>query len=215
MVGQGVSCAAMVEANAVPGFLPSTHGLHFANRFAPGPTLTFGPIDPRWIGIGDASAGLCGGMSWYVRERFVAGLPIPADTDAPANGSTLFQALVRRQVQSLDWLRTPLRIWWMGTLGAEHALQQTRSTEWPHIRADIDAGRLAMVGLVRQTGWNPFKLTNDHQVLAYAYEVDGDAVTIRLYDPNWPGRDDVTITFRASRIQQSTAEGLVGLLRLA
>jgi len=62
----------MVESNAIPGFLPSTHGLRFANRFPPGPTLRLGPIDPRWIGIGDASAGLCGGMSWYVRERFEA-----------------------------------------------------------------------------------------------------------------------------------------------
>ena len=205
----------MVESNAAPGFLPSTHGLHFANRFPPGPTLTFGPIDPRWIGIGDASAGLCGGMSWYVRERFEAGLPVPADTDAPANGSPLFQALVRRQVQSLEWLRTPLGIWWMGAMGSEHALQQTRSAEWPRIRADIDTGRLAMVGLVRQTGWNPFKLTNSHQVLAYAYEIDGDAVTIDICDPNWPGLDDVAITFNASTIQQSTAEGLVGLLHLA
>ena len=203
----------MVESNAVPGFLPSTHGLHFANRFPPGPTLTFGPIDPRWIGIGDASAGLCGGMSWYVRERFEAGLPIPPDTDAPANGSTLFQALVRRQVQSLDWLRTPLRIWWMGALGAGHALQQTRAAEWPRIRADIDAGHLAMVGLVRQTGWNPFKLTNNHQVLAYAYEVDGDAVTLRIYDPNWPGRDDVAIKLDTG-LSQTTGEPLFGVLGL-
>jgi hypothetical protein len=204
----------MVESNAVPGFLPSTHGLQFANRFPPGPTLTFGPIDPRWIGIGDASAGLCGGMSWYVRERFVAGLPVPPDTDPPANGSPLFQALVRRQVQSLDWLRTPLGIWSMAALGADHALQQTRSAEWPRIRADIDAGRLAMVALVRQTGWNPFKLTNNHQVLAYAYEVDGDAVTIRICDPNWPGRDDVSIAVGLGGISQSTEEPLFGLVDL-
>ena len=56
-----------------------------------------------------------------------------------------------------------------------------------------------MVGLVRQTGWNPFKLTNNHQVLAYAYEVDGDAVTLRIYDPNWPGRDDVGISVSGRR----------------
>jgi hypothetical protein len=204
----------MVDTNAVPDFLPSTKGLRFANRFPPGPTLTFGPIDPRWIGIGDASAGLCGGMSWYVRERFAAGLPVPPDTEAPANGSPLFQALVRRQVQSLDWLRTPLRIWWMGALGADHAVQQTRSAEWPRIQLDIDAGRLAMVGVVRQTGWNPFKLTENHQVLAYAYEVDGEAVTIRLYDPNWPARDDMSITLGAG-LTQTTGEPLFGVLRLA
>ena len=37
----------MVDSNAVPNFLPSTNGLHFANSFPPGPTVTFGPFDPR------------------------------------------------------------------------------------------------------------------------------------------------------------------------
>jgi hypothetical protein len=95
----------------------------------------------------------------------------------------------------------------MGALGAGHALQRTRSAEWPRIRADIAAGRLAMVGLVRQTGWNPVKLTDNHQVLAYAYDVDGDEVTIKLCDPNWPARDDVSVTIGAG-LSQSTGEPL-------
>ena len=103
----------------------------------------------------------------------------------------------------------------MGALGPERALRQTRDTEWPRIRADIDAGRLAMVGLVRHTGLNPFNLTQSHQVLAYAYEVAGDAVTLRIYDPNWPGRDDVTVTLDAEGLRQSTGEALNGLLRIA
>ena len=74
------------------------------------------------------------------------------------------------------------------------ALQRTRTVEIPKIRADIDKGDLAMVGLVRHTGWNPLGLTRNHQVLAYAYEADGDTATLRICDPNWPGRDDVTIT---------------------
>jgi hypothetical protein len=209
----------MVERNAVPGFLPSTHGLHFANLFPPGPTIRFGPIDPRWIGIGDASAGLCGGMAWYVRERFDAKLPAPPDTAAPANGSTLFQALVRRQVRSLDWLRVPLRFWWVGAMRPERAARRSRETEWPRIRADIDAGRLAMVGLVRHTGLNPFRLTQSHQVLAFAYEVEGagagDAVTLRIYDPNWPGRDDIAVTFDAAGVRQSSGEAGTGVLRVA
>ena len=204
----------MVESNAVPGFLPSTHGLLFANRFPPGPTLRLGPIDPRWIGIGDASAGLCGGMSWYVRERFEAGLPVPADTDAPANGSALFEALVRRQVLSLDWMRTPLRFWWAGAIGPERAARRSLEVEWPRIRADIDAGRLAMVGLVRHTGLNPFSMTQSHQVLAFAYDLADDGVTLRIYDPNWPGRDEMAITMEASGIAESSGEDLTSAMRL-
>jgi hypothetical protein len=207
--------AVSLESNAVPGFLPSVHGLRFQNRFPPGPTVRFGPIDPRWIGIGDAAAGLCGGMSWFVRERFEAGLPVPADAEAPANGSAMFRTLVRRQVQSLDWLRTPLRFWWMGAIGPNRALRRTWRAEWPRIKADIDAGRLSMVGLVRHSGLNPFRLTQSHQVLAYGYEVDGDTVTLRIYDPNWPSWDDIAVSFLEGDVQQATGETLIGALRLS
>src|SRR3954453_15520288 len=97
----GASLAPMIESNAVPGFLPSTHGLRFSNRFPPGPTVRFGSLDPRWIRVGDAWAGPCGGMGWFGRQRFEAGLPVPTTTEPPANGSRLFRALVRRQILSL------------------------------------------------------------------------------------------------------------------
>ena len=177
----------MVESNAVPGFLPSTHGCTSPNRFPPGPTLRLGPLDPRVVGIGDAAAGLCGGMSWLVRERFEAGRPIEPDTVAPANGSPLFRALVRRQVLSLDWFRTPIAFWWMGILsrGASPSAR-TRDVEWPRIRADIDAGRLAMVGLIRHEGHSPWHLTQSHQVLAFAYETDGDSPRSASTTPTCP-----------------------------
>ena len=198
----------------VPGFLPSTHGLHFPNRFPPGPTLRLGPIDPRLLGIGDASAGLCGGMSWLVRERFEAGLPVPSDMVAPENGSALFRALVRRQILSLDWFRGPFRFWWMGGRGAAWARRRTLEVEWPRIRAVLDGGRLAQVGLVRHTGWNPWHLTQSHQVLAWGYTIDdaSGTATLRLYDPNWPDRDDVMVQLSANGFSQSTAELLRGVL---
>ena len=209
----------MTDSNAVPGFTPSVHGLRFANRFAAGPTLRLGPIDPRWIGVADASAGLCGGMSWLVRERFEARQSIPADAVAPANGSPLFRALVRRQVQSLDWLRGPLKFWWMGLRGPAWAQRRSMDVEWPRIRAQIDAGRLALVGLVRHQGWKPWQIKDSHQVLAFGYAVDpaSGAIMLRLYDPNWPDRDDVTVTlFIAGPVglSQSTGERLIGVLAL-
>lgn len=204
----------MGDSNVVGGFLPSSDGFHFANRFPPGPTVRLGPLDPRWIGVGDASAGLCGGMVWFVRERFEGGQPIPPDTEPPANGSTLFTALVRRQVRSLEWGRTPFGFWRMGAFGADRIGRRTREREWPRIRARIDAGRLAMLGLARSHGLNPFNLTKNHQVLGYGYEVTPDAIRLWLYDPNWPDRDDVTVTIEPDRISQSTGEPLFGVLSL-
>ena len=203
----------------VPGFLPSLTGLHFANRFPPGPTVRLGPLDPRWIGIGDASAGLCGGMCYTVRDLFEAGVPVPPDREPPANGTPRFRAIVRRQVQSLDWMRLPARFWAASALGASVGRDRARTTferEWPKARRLIDEGRPAMVGLVRAAGWNPFGLTANHQVIAFGYAEDGRGVTLRLYDPNWPDRDDVTATLhldaalRPTHLDQSTGEPLLG-----
>ena len=207
----------MVETNAVVGFLPSVHGLHFANRYPPGPTLKLGVIDPRWVGVGDAEAGLCGGMSWFVREWFEEGRPVPADVAPPANGSPLFRAIVRRQVLSLDWLRGPVRFWLSALSSPDRLRERSLEIEWPRIRAEIDAGRLPMVGLVRHRGWSPFELTKDHQVLAFAYDTAGPdgPTTIRLYDPNWPNRDDVSITLMRGGFLQSTGEPLFGVIALA
>ena len=210
--------SAMTET-FVPGFLPSTSGLHFANRFPPGPTVRLGPIDPRVIGVGDASAGLCGGMCLTVRDLFEAGISVPPDRKPPANGTPRFQSIVRRQVASLDWLRIPVRFWTRSALGGSFGGDRARATyedEWPKIRREIDEGRLAMLGLIRFAGVNPFKLTGNHQVIAYGYAEDGRGVGLRLYDPNWPDRDDVTATirldpaFRPIGLEQSTGEPLLG-----
>ena len=203
----------------VPGFLPSTHGLHYANAWPSGPTVKFGPIDPRIIGVGDAKNGLCGGMCYTVRDLFEANVAVPPDRTPPDNGSPRFNSIVRRQVQSLDYLRLPVRFWVKsalgGSLGGDRA-STTYDREWPAIRREIDEGRLANVGLIRVAAFNPFKLTGNHQVIAYGYAEDGRGVTLRLYDPNHPDSDTVTASIhldpalRPTSIEQSTGEPLLG-----
>ncbi|HET7728178.1 MAG TPA: hypothetical protein VFK54_12725 [Candidatus Limnocylindrales bacterium] len=220
----------------VTGFLPSTHGFRFANRFPPGPTIRLGLFDPRVLGIGDAAAGLCGGMVLTVRDLFEAGIAVPSGDVPPANGSARFVALVRRQVQSLDWLRVPLRYFdlqafrpdpptaWSRRLGRLPARVPSIQQEWPRIRSDIDAGRLTVVGLIRVSGMSPMALVRNHQVLAYAYDDQPGELTVHVYDPNHPGRDDVALraTFLADpslpperrvALAQSTGERLLGFFR--
>ena len=98
----------MAASGAVPGFLPTSHGFAFPNAWPPGPTVRIGPLDTRLLGFGDAAAGLCGGMVLTVRDLFEAGLTAATWTQ-PANGDPRFRASVRRQVESLDWLRVPVR----------------------------------------------------------------------------------------------------------
>ncbi|MEO5964243.1 MAG: hypothetical protein ABIR11_02165, partial [Candidatus Limnocylindrales bacterium] len=225
---------------AVPEFLPSRHGLPFSNRFLPGPTLRFAGLDPRRIGFGDASAGLCGGMALTVRDLFEAGIPVPSDDQPPANGSPRFRSLVRRQVESLDWFKVPLRyldlqalrpdppVGLAATLHREPPRVDAVLLQWPRIREDIDAGHPAIVGLIRAAGGSPWMLTQNHQVVAYAYETRQGAVTLRIYDPNHPAQDDATLEISidltaapgAGRpwrdritLRQSTGEPLLGFFR--
>jgi hypothetical protein len=213
--------------NTVLDFRPSRHGLHFANRFPPGPTVTLGLLDIRWFGVGDAAAGLCGGMSFLVRDLFEAHVDPPPDTEAPVNGSPRFKALVRRQIQSLDWLLVPLRFYdlgafrphvqtlWSGLFRRRPVADVTLADEWPKIRAQIDAGKLASVGLIRAESANPFKLTANHQVVAYGYRVEPGSIVLRLYDPNWPDRDDIEARLFVDagarpRLESSSGEPLKG-----
>ena len=203
----------------VSGFTPSIHGFHFANAWPSGPTVKFGPLDPRIIGVGDASNGLCGGMVYTAADLFAAGVPIPIDREPPANGSPQFQSIVRRQVESLYWLTVPVRFWTRMALGGSLGADRARSTlegEWPKAKAEIDAGRLVPLGLIRISAVNPFQLTHNHQVIAFGYAEDGQGVTLRIYDPNWPDRDDVSITIhldnalRPTGLSQTTGEPLLG-----
>jgi len=208
-----------MDTKTVPGFLPSTGGFHFANAWPHGPTVRFGPLDPRIIGVGDAADGLCGGMVYTAADLFAAGVAVPLDREPFANGSPRFNAIVRRQVESLDWLRVPIRYWLRSTLGGSFGGDRARATlenEWPRAKAELDARRVVQIGLIRVASWNPWQLTMNHQVMAWGYAEDGRGVTLNLYDPNWPDRDDVTITIhldpalRPSGLSQSTGEPLLG-----
>jgi hypothetical protein len=126
---------------------------------------------------------------------------------------------VRRQVESLAWLTVPVRFWLRMAIGGSFGGDRARSTldrEWPTAKAVLDDGRLVPIGLIRLAATDPRALTKNHQVVAWGYVEDGQAITLRLYDPNWPDRDDVTVAIhldnalRPSGLSQSTGEPLLG-----
>jgi len=196
----------------VPGFLPSTNGFAFANAWPHNPIREFRLGNVATLNIGDAANGLCGGMSFTVADLFAAGLR-PGDQPMPPAGSPRYQYIVDRQVTSFDDGRLPLRFftlmstarteregWLEQALGMVGIDRHSRTwtmvrVEWPKIRTLLDAGRLAMVGLVRTVSLDPMQLSKNHQVLAYGYDVEGSRVTLRICDPNWPRDDTVTLAF--------------------
>ena len=208
-----------MKTRTVPGFLPSTHGFHFANAWPHGPTVRFGPLDPRIVGVGDAADGLCGGMVYTAADLFAAGVSVPMDREPFPNGSARFQSIVRRQVESLNWMSVPIRYWLRSAFGGSFGGDRAKATlehEWPKAKLELDAGRLALIGLIRVATLDPRQLTRNHQVMAWGYAEDGRGVTLNLYDPNWPDRDDVTIrleldpALQPAGLSQSTGEPLLG-----
>jgi len=104
-----------MRSNAIPGFLPSTHGFRFANRWPPGAAfeLTVGYLR---VGVGEVADGLCGGMCLAAADRFIRGEPIPGLTEPPAPGTALFGEIARRQLDSFDRLVVaPAKFIWATT----------------------------------------------------------------------------------------------------
>ena len=208
---QATSIVPAAPASAVVAdFLPSRSGLHFPNTFPHEAELTVGIPGIATLPLGDAANGLCGGMSFTVRDLFEASIAPPPDTTPPAGGTPRFEYLVERQIASLDLGQTALRLYELGSpllsdgapaasvLGTVGLLARGRSQvmaldEWPLVRADLDGGKPSCLGLVRRIDIDPRALGSDHQVLAYGYELAGDQLSLAIYDPNHPDDDTVRL----------------------
>jgi len=205
-------------SRSAPGFLPSTSGFRFANDFPHVPVRSIGIPNVISVPIGDASNGLCGGMAFAARDYFEAERPPPDDTTAPGEGP-LFDYLCDRLFDSFDLPLGPARYLelmspmlsdgetlWSRTGFMPHgrAWQMVRD-EWPRVREDIDAGHPSPLGLVKVKSTDPRQLKEDHQVLAYGYDLEDGLLTLRLYDPNQPGRDDVMLSLSVADPSRPTA----------
>lgn len=192
------------------GFVPSRDGFAFSNSWPTAPAVSvptpFGPI-----GIGNAAFGLCGGMVFAALDYWHARAAPPAARPAP--GTPLFRFIVKRLIDSwhvpagvaeyYQWMNLPDDDRVFSVLGhtvvIEHGLVwRTVQVQWPQVRADLDAGVPAPLGVVTVASALPQDLGQNHQVAAWSYRMDGSTVTVLVYDPNSPGRDDVGITFDSS-----------------
>lgn len=205
---------------AVNGFKPSTNGLHFVNAFPHEPDL-FIDVGKSKIPIGDAANGLCGGFVYTVIDLWNAKLPPPDDTQPPAEGTPLFEYLVGRLFDSFDLPFGPLEYLalmnpalpdhetWVEPLGHGRAWRMVKDA-WPQIKADIDAGRLSPLGLVRVKSLDPTQLGQNHQVLVYGYGLSGTRLTLSIYDPNCPDDDTVRLSLDIGHPDHTTAVTYTG-----
>ena len=146
-------------------------------------------------------------MVFAALDYWHAGRPPPASRPAP--GSPLYKFIVRRLIDSWHVPAGVGRYYlWMNLPDADASREaggwrltvrglgwRTVTRQWPLVRASIDAGTPAALGVITMASAWPGVLGRNHQVLAYGYSISGSTVTLAVYDPNSGPDDHVQIAF--------------------
>jgi len=180
-------------------FQPSLHGFGFANNFPPitlPVTLAGLPHLTRITG----GYGLCGGMSAAASDYYLCGRGVPSRKDVPRVREKLHRYLFRRALDSFQMGESVLRFaqWMALDDDGPNSVAHLTLLEYEKLRLDLDRQHLVPVGLLLSSGKGLKEISRDvwknHQVLAYGYIDNPDgSVDVRIYDPNVPGRDDVSL----------------------
>jgi hypothetical protein len=201
----------------IPGFRPSTSGFSFSNSFPVVPHFTLNVLGVQ-VPIGNAANGLCGGMAFAARDYFEAGLARPALTTPPSSGP-LYNTFVGRLYDSFNLPNGPVKYmhlmnpdlpdhetWWSMTFGSPRGRAWiTIVEEWPRIKADLDGGHPSPIALIHVKSHDPMAMGQNHQVLAWGYDLVGNDLTIFVYDPNYPDNDNIRISLNIGNPTVTTA----------
>jgi len=189
-------------------FVPSQHGFAFRNSFVGDPIPDFlrdSPVGALIRKSADAGLiemperfGLCGGMCAAATDYWLNAIPVPSAVVAPSPGEKLYEYLKMRQADSLgsggvmalkfiEWMQLDER-------APGRCTQELSRTELKSILAAVQDEGFAHVGLVYvdRTGL-PWQ---NHQVLVCGFSRVDATVTMQIYDPNFPRRDDVELVVR-------------------
>ncbi len=148
-------------------------------------------------------------MVFAALDYFYTGQVIPPRTDVPpGERDPLFLYLVDRLFDSFDPVTVTLMLSLMSEVYPDSdeevlsrlGLASGRAAvmahqEWPLIKRDIDNGMPSPMFVQTVKSTNPAHLGECHQVLAYAYDVSGHDIKLRIYDPNSELSDGVTLAF--------------------
>ncbi|GAB3299396.1 hypothetical protein EK0264_17860 [Epidermidibacterium keratini] len=163
-------------------FAPSRDGWPFSNGSLVGTPLRVGRVR-----VGRVIGGLCGGMCLAALRHWRDGDPLPTDPRAAQT------EIAAAQLRSFDVPRSPGRYLRLQRPRATDARQQTTAPALAAVRAELSAGEPVLLGLVCVLSRAPWAATEHHVVLAYDLIAEQDQTQVRIYDPNYPARDDVTL----------------------
>lgn len=172
-------------------FNPVQHGFKFRNDFVNH------VITVPSLGINFDTFGRCGGMAFAALDYWHHHLAVPEDSSLPSDGTLVSKYIYDRLMDSImanayknfHFMRTPDHPTWINGIGVARA---TREEEFPRLKQLIDQGQPCALGLAKATNIGEFG--NNHQVVAYGYEVGDPYSTVLIYDNNFPNTE-VRLTF--------------------
>src|SRR5262249_12012104 len=142
-------------------------GFAFTNAWPSEPAVVVGTPFGN-ISIGNADAGLCGGMVFAALDYWHAGIPPPAARPAP--GEPLYRFIVQRLIDSwhlpagaaeyYQWMNLPDGDTGFDLFGG-HLLTdrgvawRTIQQQWPQIAVDLDNGAPVALGVVTVASASP------------------------------------------------------------
>lgn len=173
----------------------SEHGFRFVNSFEWTPPGGWARLPFRH------QYGLCGGMSLLAMDRFHAGVSPPSAGVTPGPGDPLFERILLRQADSMGFLgrRTLRYLAWMALPehGPEGA-QAATARAFEEMLGDLQRGEPVALALIYVGFADRGAIWQNHQVVATGVRNDGGVYTVSLYDPNYPGNDEVSLVLRPS-----------------
>lgn len=184
------------QVYSTSAFLPSQNGYKFVNLFK-GIALPFSIPEITGLLRISGNYGLCGGMSSSAYDHYLFGKPLPQGDSIPRSGSVLQRHLYRRQMDTFGTLGEYIlkfASWMKLPDDTAEGLCSLTMHEFAHFRKRMDDNLNSVLGILYVKGTKISHLFLNHQVLGYALETqDADHYSIRIYDPNYPERDDVSI----------------------
>lgn len=195
-------------------FLPSQNGYKFINLFK-GVALPFSiPEIPGLLRI-SGHYGLCGGMTSSAYDHYLFDKPLPQNVAIPRSGSVLQRHLYRRQMDTFGTLGEYIlkfASWMKLPDDTADGLCSLTMHEFTQFRKRMDDNLSSVLGVLYAKGTKISHLFLNHQVLGYALETqDADHYAIRIYDPNYPERDDVRIKVERRKLAHEGAQPVYGL----
>lgn len=159
------------------------HGFKFSNSFVNR------VISVPALGIDFTTKGRCGGMAFAALDYWHHHLAIPEDSSLPVDGTLvstytyerLINSIVANAFKFFHFMRTPDHPTWLNGIGVARA---TREEEFPKLQQLIDQGQPCALGLTQARDVGGFG--NDHQVVAYGYEIGEPYSTVLIYDNRYP-----------------------------